>query len=328
MIHSLLTTLGHLLLRPKRLQFSWLSLIIWSVGIVLGFLLLFRGFRTKMVTIYPVFYTFIACVWVGDFTGYLQYLFGAGWVSYAKGFWIEEFLTMFLAGAIILEVLRHVLPADRRADKLTRFAWVGFGAVMFYFAAVYAFMAMFIACAVIVVIFWHALLAGGHTEGLAKISRIVLFGAIVFCAASYAHATTGTLRADQETYYLIERDFLAVQAILWFCVVETFFYYGLPAGRNMKGIILGCGLSAGAGLINVSVRCFAGHSVNTGCSILRSSVFLICTLIWLVTLWTRRPNVGSAQSVATARRIREFTHGDEDRASGRMPIYCAKAGRP
>lgn len=327
MSHLSLSTLGHLLQQPERINFSWLSLVMWPVGMVLGFLILFRGFRGKMLALYPVFYAFIACVLAGDLIGYVQYLLGMSEASYAQSYWIEQFVTMFIGGAIALEALRCLLPWDRKADEFTTFTWLALGAVMFYFAAVYAFVAMLIACAVIVAIFRHALLAEDGAEGFPGISRVVLFGAIICSAAACVRATTGAWRADQETYLAIERDFYAVQAILWLGVIGMLFYYGLAAGRNLKGIILGCALAAGSNLMIASIRCYVGHSRFAGWSILQPFVFLISTLIWLATLWTRDP--APALVLSEAAPVRESLHQDDARSTrGAVRTRPAKAARP
>jgi hypothetical protein len=325
--HWLHSVLGHLLLGPERINFSWLSLAMWPAALVIEFLILFRGFRGKMLSIYPVFYAFIACVLAGDLLGYVQYVLGMSEASYAKSYWIGQFVTMFIGGAIALEALRCILPWDRKADKLTTFAWLAFGAVMFYFATINALAAMLIACAVIVVIFRHALLAEDDAEGFPGISRIVLFGAIICSAAACVRATTGAWRADQETYLVIERDFYAVQAILWLGVIGMLFYYGLAAGRNLKGIILGCALGAGSNLMIASIRCYVGHIPFAGWNNLQPLVFLACTLIWLVSLWNRGPV--PALVLSEAAPVRESLRQDDARSlRGAVRTHPAKAARP
>jgi len=43
----------------------------------------------------------------------------------------------------------------------------------------------------------------------------------------------------------VEKDFLTVQAVFFLGILGVIFYYGLPLGRNIKGIILGYGLCWG-----------------------------------------------------------------------------------
>jgi hypothetical protein len=88
-------------------------LIVPWVGIALEALLLARGYQTKLFKKYPYFYSYNACVFLA------AVLFLVPEIS-AKGYWVAQFITLFLGCGIVLEIFRHVLGAYPGAMRLAK----------------------------------------------------------------------------------------------------------------------------------------------------------------------------------------------------------------
>lgn len=107
-----------------------LSWIIWSTGILMEALLLFRALRARLLGKYSLFYLYSASVLlmavVLVFPGIYQH-----W------YWRTQFLTLIIGYGILLEILNHVLAPYPGAEKFARTSGiVAFGAIL-CFALVY-----------------------------------------------------------------------------------------------------------------------------------------------------------------------------------------------
>jgi hypothetical protein len=329
MIHSAqspLAAMSHVAAPQWRLP--WLNLVIWWSGMVLELLILLRAFWGKTLLKYPVFYAFVASTFVPAIILYVQYALGDR-ATYVRVFLLQQFLVgMVLSCGVILEVLRSILPRGRKTDPLTILAWIGFGAAMFYLAAVYPFMATLVACIIIAEIFRYALTPDGNAERILRISRIVLFGAVVCCVAAYAHAATGVWHADRGAYEVVMRNFDAILAIFWLGIIGTLSYYGLPIGRNLKGIVVGCALVEGTDLIFYTIRCYAGPSFDGVWNILGPFSYLVSCVIWLVTLWTPDGAPAAVLPLPAAPARESSYYDDAKRMWGAIRAYLAKAAHP
>ncbi len=88
-------------------------LIVPWVGIALEALLLTRAYQTELFRKYPYFYSYIACVFLASI------LILVPEIS-AKGYWVAQFITLFLGCGIVLEIFRHVLRAYPGAERLAK----------------------------------------------------------------------------------------------------------------------------------------------------------------------------------------------------------------
>jgi len=106
-----------------------LQLIIFWVGVSLGALVLFRGLRSRVISKYPFFYSFIAG---GLALEGLVFYVGASFPSlYRTFYWSAEFLSLVLACGIVLEIFRHVLSPYPGAERIARVTGiVAFAAVL------------------------------------------------------------------------------------------------------------------------------------------------------------------------------------------------------
>ncbi|MGH2481234.1 MAG: hypothetical protein ACRDHW_16380 [Ktedonobacteraceae bacterium] len=92
--------------------------VIWLAGVACLSLILLRGLQQSLLKTYALFYIQASCVLVAAL-----YLHPRVWKlpSYAQEYWLVQFVTMFLACGIMLEMLRHVLLPDPRSRRLARF---------------------------------------------------------------------------------------------------------------------------------------------------------------------------------------------------------------
>ncbi|MDR3722370.1 MAG: hypothetical protein P4L00_12275 [Candidatus Acidoferrales bacterium] len=212
-----------------------LSLIIWSCGVFLEALLLFRGLRAKLFLRYPNFYIYVLSLFLSDGLLYLAYL--AKLASYDKWSWYAGFLNLFLGCGILLEVFRHVLSRYAGVEKFARIVSFGIMGAVLCFAVIYLMFA---------------------PDG------------------SAAHAL----------FVRLQRDFLMVQAILLFGLLQLVSYYGISMGKNLKGMILGYGQTLGVTLIALALRAYIGPRFQSVWTLAQQLTYLAALAIWLVNLWS------------------------------------------
>lgn len=109
--------------------------ILFWIGNVLAFLILWRGFRSVSLKKYPYFYAYVASI-LSSLVLPIVYL--AAPSSYDRWYWPIQFATLVFGCGVILEIFDHVLlpyPGAERFAKLA--ALVAFGAV-FCPAIIYA----------------------------------------------------------------------------------------------------------------------------------------------------------------------------------------------
>ena len=94
--------------------------LIWSVGTSLLAILLFRGVRVGLFRKFPLFYAYVACVFVKGLVDQLSYLFVPS--LFKPLYWYTEFATIVASYAVILEIfrqsLRHNPGVARKSQKL------------------------------------------------------------------------------------------------------------------------------------------------------------------------------------------------------------------
>jgi hypothetical protein len=224
-----------------------LSLIIWSCGIALEALLVFRGFRAGLLTRYSNFYAYIFVLLLSDGFGLPLYFRNAK--LYESWSWFGGFIILFLGCGIILEIFRHVLSPYAGAEKIARFA--------------------------------------GFVVLAAALGFAVLYPLFV-----------PDLSAARALYFRLQRDFLTVQAILLFGLLQVISYYGISMGRNLKGMILGYGQTLGVTLIALALRSFVGARFEPAWGLIQQVSYLAALAIWLVALWSYCANPVPAATIS------------------------------
>jgi len=84
-----------------------LTLSIWLCSILLEVLLLFRGFRTKLVRKYPLFYSYILFVLLESLVRFFVY--NRRHSLYDTVYWITQFLAVAIGCVVVFDIFRMVL---------------------------------------------------------------------------------------------------------------------------------------------------------------------------------------------------------------------------
>jgi hypothetical protein len=111
-----------------------LTLIIWAVGIALELLVVFRGWRAKLLRRYPFFYVYNLCVLAASLLAYAFYIGNLPWYRHYF-YWGADLLTLTIGYGIILEIFKHVLGPFPGAHAFARSAGlIVFGCILAFSA--------------------------------------------------------------------------------------------------------------------------------------------------------------------------------------------------
>lgn len=88
----------------------------------------------------------------------------------------------------------------------------------------------------------------------------------------------------------LERDFRAVQVVLLLVLQMLIAYYGIPLGRNLRGLILGQGLFVAASMAILAVRDYMGPSFQQFWAYAQQGCAVGTLLIWTHAFWSYAPN--------------------------------------
>lgn len=134
-------------------------------------------------------------------------------------------------------------------------------------------------------------IAFAHFEGprtLGRNAALITFASIVGITAT--QAALQRVWHTGHTSIEIEANLRGAELILLSIIIAVIFYYSVPVGRNLKGIIVGYGICTAAVVMNEAIRTFAGASFQAAFSTIWSYSYLLCLFIWSVTLWSYEPN--------------------------------------
>jgi len=122
----------------------------------------------------------------------------------------------------------------------------------------------------------------------------------------------------------VERNLRSAELVLLAVVLGVIFYYRVPIGRNLEGIIIGYGLCVATVVADHALRSYLGERFQSTFSVAAGYSYLCSLMIWLVFLWSYqpnpvpvRPNPLSSDYDALAQRVRkalESTRGHVKRA--------------
>lgn len=116
-----------------------LTLTIWRVAILLESVILFRGFRGKLLSTYPFFYAYVVSVLTFDCVFYFVYIMSRA--AYERWNLAATILNLIFGYGIILEIFRHVLSPYPGAERFARITWFGAFVAIFCFVVGYSFWA-------------------------------------------------------------------------------------------------------------------------------------------------------------------------------------------
>jgi hypothetical protein len=147
------------------------------------------------------------------------------------------------------------------------------------------FLILFLGCGILVEIFRNVL---SHYAGVEKFARIggfaVLGGVLCFAVLYPIFGSSGS--AAHVLYVRLQRDFLMVQAILLFGLLQLISYYGIFMGRNLKAMIFGYGQCVGTTLVTLALHSYIGVRFEAASILIQQMSYLAALVIWLVGLWS------------------------------------------
>jgi hypothetical protein len=147
------------------------------------------------------------------------------------------------------------------------------------------FIILFLGCGILLEVFRHVLSPYAGAERFARIAGFALLGAVLCFALMYPMVGP-SVSVARNLYVRLQRDFLAVQAILLLGVVQVITYYAISMGRNLKWMILGYGQALGVTIIGLALRAYVGPNFQSVWSLIQQLSYLASLAIWVVGLWS------------------------------------------
>jgi|ERR1700674_1657971 len=95
-----------------------LTQAIWWAGMSLEAVMLFRGLRERLLFKYPVFYLYIAFVFLEDLLRF--YIYGWHPAIYPQTYWITEFFGLVMGSGVVFEIYRSGLSAYPGTARMAR----------------------------------------------------------------------------------------------------------------------------------------------------------------------------------------------------------------
>jgi hypothetical protein len=184
--------------------------------------------------------------------------------------WFYSYMLSVLAADATLYFVWLAHPNDYlRTYWLVQFATLAFGS------------------GVILEIFRHVLAAYPGAERFARAVCLITFAIIFVSGLFYPRATPSGMQAASIE---LERDVRAAQIVFFIAIMAVIFYYGIPLGKNMRGMMSGYGLYLGTSLATLAVRAYVGREFDSVWRVVQPLSLDISLLIWLFALWGYHPN--------------------------------------
>lgn len=141
-------------------------------------------------------------------------------------------------------------------------------------------------------IFTHVLARYPGAERFARVAGLVVFVLVLCLALAYPLVSAGAPQSHFR-YSVVERDFLAVQAIFLFVVFGVISYYRIDAGRNITGMIIGYGVWLGTSVAVLALGSYSVASFGQIRILVQPLSYLFSLLTWLSALWSYAPSSAS-----------------------------------
>jgi hypothetical protein len=151
------------------------------------------------------------------------------------------------------------------------------------------FVSLFLGCGIVLEIFRHVLAPYAGAEKFARVASYAFLGAVICFAVAYPIIGPSE-KVVRALFVRMQRDFLAVQGILLIIIIQLMAYYAIPAGRNLKGMILGYGQALMVTLAALALRTYIGPRFQNSWTLVQQLSYLGSLVIWLIALWSYVPN--------------------------------------
>ena len=145
-------------------------------------------------------------------------------------------------------------------------------------------LSVLVGCALIWEIYRQAL---GRYPGAGRMARnLLLCFVLMVLSKILVNAWNGSVWWQAETTAELERNMRTVQGILLIALILVLAHYGIPLGRNLKGMILGYGLFISTSVIDLTLRLLLGDSFQKSWQYLQPIFYLVVLTVWGFTLWS------------------------------------------
>jgi hypothetical protein len=145
--------------------------------------------------------------------------------------------------------------------------------------------------------------------GVARfIVSVLLIGALAWALleafAADSHGLTRSLIA-------FERNVRSIQTLLLAFLAAVIWYYNIPIGRNLRGLIAGYSFFVVTSMVSLTLRSQLGSTFQNAWQYLQQSSYLIALTVWAIGFWNYCPNsiaIGSANMSADYDTMAERTY--------------------
>jgi hypothetical protein len=187
------------------------------------------------------------------------------------------------------------------------------------------FLTLVLACGIVLEVFRHVLLPYPGAERFARVTGIFAFALILLSTGVYPLlARSGSVSGTIED---LERNVRSVQAVFLFAILLLISYYGIQIGKNMKGMIVGYGLSIAASLVSMAAYSYADGRFAAIARITQQLGYTLRDGIWVVGLWSYAPNPVDAPSARIEEDYGQLVERTRS-AMGAMRAYLGRAVGP
>lgn len=157
-----------------------------------------------------------------------------------------------------------------------------------YWYWIWEFVCVIAGYGVVLEILEKALASFPGPRRLAKnIALLVLVSITGFMAAQWAlRQGASSMRTSIE----VERNLRGAESVLLAIIIGVVFYYGVPIGKNLKGIAAGYGLCVATLVMGYAARSHFGQSFHATFSAVSGYSYLASLFVWTAALWARYPN--------------------------------------
>lgn len=151
------------------------------------------------------------------------------------------------------------------------------------------FMVLFLGGGVLLEVFRQALSPYAGAEKLARTASLAVFGGTLLFGIAYPIWSPKEAVA-KALFVVVQRDYLFVQALVLLVLLWVISSYEISMDWNLKGMVLGYGQCIGVMLIMWALRIHVGAQLGQTASLVQQISYLASLVIWLVALWSYRPN--------------------------------------
>jgi hypothetical protein len=134
--------------------------------------------------------------------------------------------------------------------------------------------------------------------GTAKVARVVVSSLFAVVSLQFFDRVI----SDQASRLInnpvgFERDLYSAQALLLILLLLLVWYYGVPLGRNSRGMLIGYGLLIATRLVIMTLRSSLGTPFSVWWRYLEPMSYFAATMVWAMSLRTYDPNPVSEHEI-------------------------------